>query len=58
MICRWCNNDVMPVNSGLNTTGVIVLVLAVLFCLPLVWLPFVIDGCKKKVCPACGREML
>ncbi|MBR7138682.1 MAG: LITAF-like zinc ribbon domain-containing protein [Lentisphaeria bacterium] len=58
MVCRCCNNEVTPVSNGLNNTGIIILVLTVLFCIPLVWLPFVMDSCKKKVCPSCGQEIL
>jgi hypothetical protein len=32
--------------AGLNQTGVIVFILLILLCLPLCWLPFLIDSCK------------
>lgn len=57
MVCPSCKAEVTPIGTGLNAAGVIILILAVMFCLPLVWLPFVLDFCKKKVCPSCGREM-
>ena len=31
---------------GLNQTGVIVFILLLLFCIPLCWIPFLIQGMK------------
>lgn len=31
---------------GLNQTGVVAFIVLILVCLPLCWLPFVIDSCK------------
>ena len=31
---------------GLNQSGVIAFIILLLLCLPLCWLPFVIDSCK------------
>lgn len=31
---------------GLNQTGLIVFIILLLVCLPLCWLPFLIDSCK------------
>jgi hypothetical protein len=33
---------------GLNQTGVIVFIILLVVCLPLCWLPFVIDSMKAK----------
>jgi hypothetical protein len=33
---------------GLNTTGVVAFILLLIFCLPLCWLPFLIDSCKGE----------
>ena len=33
---------------GLNQTGVIVMIVLIVLCLPLFWLPFVIDGMKGE----------
>lgn len=57
MQCYRCNTDVMPRSSGLNSTGLVLFIIFLLFCLPLCWIPFVVDSCKKKVCPQCGCEM-
>lgn len=57
MHCANCNGQVVPRTSGLNGGGVALLVLTILFCLPLCWLPFVIPGCKNKFCPQCGAPM-
>lgn len=32
---------------GLNQTGVIVFILLILFCIPLCWIPFLIDSMKS-----------
>ena len=57
MQCPNCNQDV-PVNAGgLNTNGVIFFVVLLLFCLPLCWLPFIMDSCKKHTCSKCGKEL-
>lgn len=32
--------------AGLNQTGVIAFVVLIFVCLPLCWLPFIIDSCK------------
>ena len=34
---------------GLNQNGLIVFLILVLFCLPLCWIPFLIDSLKKSV---------
>lgn len=57
MDCRYCNAENSVVSSGINQTGLIVFILLILFCLPLCWLPFVMDSMKKKVCKECGREI-
>jgi len=33
---------------GLNQTGVIVFILLVLFCIPICWIPFLIDSMKSS----------
>ena len=32
--------------AGLNQTGLIAFILLIVICLPLCWLPFIIDSCK------------
>lgn len=43
----------------ISSTGVIVLVVLLLFCFPLFWLPLVMDSCKEDVrkCAACGIKL-
>ena len=31
---------------GLNQTGLIAFIILLVFCLPLCWIPFLIDSCK------------
>ncbi len=54
MYCRNCNQDCPTSTSGLNQTGILLFVVLILFCLPLCWLPFVVDSCKKHICNKCG----
>jgi hypothetical protein len=39
--------------------GWVLFIVLVLFCIPLCWLPFIIDGCKEEVrkCAACGCKL-
>ena len=43
----------------LSSGGWVLFAVLVLFCLPLCWLPFVIDGCKETVrnCASCGIRL-
>lgn len=34
--------------AGLNQNGLIVFIILILFCIPLCWLPWVIDGLKGE----------
>lgn len=34
--------------AGLNQTGLIVFIILLVVCLPLFWLPWLIDSCKAK----------
>ncbi len=57
MACPFCHEEAPIISSGLNNNGLILFIVLLLFCIPLCWLPFVIDSCKKKICTKCGREI-
>ena len=57
MHCPQCNRDVQTSTSGLNQMGLILFIVLLLFCLPLCWIPFVVDSCKKHTCTSCGRPL-
>lgn len=57
MSCPFCHEEAQIISSGLNNSGLILFIVLILFCIPLCWLPFVIDSCKKKICTKCGREI-
>ena len=57
MYCPRCNQDCQTSASGLNQTGLILFIVLILFCLPLCWLPFIIDSCKKHTCNNCGQPL-
>jgi hypothetical protein len=58
-VCRECGFRGRPYRrEQLSGNGVLVFVLLLLFCLPLCWLPFVLEGCKerRRECPECGTR--
>jgi hypothetical protein len=58
--CPFCHFQGPPiVERKLSSNGWVVFVLLLVFCLPLCWLPFVIDGCKEdtRKCPSCGMRL-
>jgi lipopolysaccharide-induced tumor necrosis factor-alpha factor len=58
--CPFCGTDMPPtmVREGLTTNGWILFAVLLLFCIPLCWLPFVLDGFKKTEwkCPRCQQK--
>ncbi len=58
MFCAKCQeNTEVVAQGGLNSTGLILFVVLLFFCLPLCWIPFVVDSCKKHVCGKCGMPL-
>jgi hypothetical protein len=58
--CVYCGCERLPhINKKISGTGWVVFVLLLLFCIPLCWLPFVLDGCKEdeRVCSGCGIKL-
>jgi lipopolysaccharide-induced tumor necrosis factor-alpha factor len=58
--CPFCRFQGPPiVERKLSQNGWIVFVLLLIFCIPLCWLPFVIDGCKEdqRKCASCGTRL-
>jgi hypothetical protein len=58
--CPFCHFQGPPiVERKLSQNGWIVFVLLLIFCLPLCWLPFVIEGCKEdqRKCASCGTRL-
>lgn len=58
--CPFCHYQGPPiVERKMSSNGWVMFVLLLLFCIPLCWLPFVIDGCKEDVrkCPSCGTRL-
>jgi lipopolysaccharide-induced tumor necrosis factor-alpha factor len=58
--CPQCGNEGEPVVSKqMSTNGWIVFAVLLLVCLPLCWIPFVVDSFKEEVrsCPSCGGKI-
>lgn len=58
--CPYCRYQGAPIiEKKLSSGGWILFVVLLLFCLPLCWLPFVIDGCKEETrkCASCGTKL-
>jgi hypothetical protein len=58
--CPFCHFQGPPiVERKLSQNGWVIFVLLLIFCLPLCWLPFVIDGCKEdqRKCASCGMRI-
>ena len=60
LTCPYCSYEGAPfIKKKISGTGWVVFVLLLLFCFPLLWLPFVLDGCKEEVrtCASCGARL-
>lgn len=58
--CPFCRHQGLPIrNKKVSSSGWIVFVLLILFCIPLCWLPFVIDGLQEeeRKCARCGARL-
>jgi hypothetical protein len=58
--CPFCHFQGPPIiEKKVSSNGWIIFVLLLLFCLPLCWLPFVIDGCKEetRTCSSCHTRL-
>lgn len=59
-MCPFCRNQAPPIiEKKVSSNGWVIFVLLLLFCLPLCWLPFVLDGCKEETrrCSSCGTKL-
>ena len=60
LTCPFCHFQGAPiVERKLSSNGWVIFILLLIFCLPLCWLPFVIDGCKEdqRKCASCGMRI-
>jgi lipopolysaccharide-induced tumor necrosis factor-alpha factor len=60
LVCPYCGHQgPRLIQKQLSQGGWILFVVLLLLCLPLCWLPFVIDGCKDKIekCAACAMKV-
>jgi len=58
--CPFCHYQGPPIiEKKVSSNGWVIFVLLLLFCLPLCWLPFVIDGCKEetRTCASCHTKL-
>jgi len=58
--CPFCHRQGPPIiTQKISGGGWILFVILLLFCLPLCWLPFVMDGCKdsERRCAGCGTRL-
>lgn len=58
--CPVCNHEGHPyVTKQVSTAGWVVFVALLFVCLPLAWIPFVVDGLKEDVhkCSNCGAKL-
>ncbi|MFZ1933146.1 MAG: LITAF-like zinc ribbon domain-containing protein [Thermoguttaceae bacterium] len=58
--CPFCGYEGQPlVRKAMSAAGWVLFVVLLLFCIPLCWLPFVIDGCKDELrkCASCGSKI-
>lgn len=58
--CHACGHEGLPVvKRVMNGTGWTLFWVLLLFCFPLVWLPFVISSCQDDVrhCARCGVKI-
>jgi lipopolysaccharide-induced tumor necrosis factor-alpha factor len=58
--CPFCEFQGPPiVRKKISNSGMILFAVLLLVCLPLCWLPFVLDGCKEQIrtCAGCGTRL-
>jgi lipopolysaccharide-induced tumor necrosis factor-alpha factor len=58
--CPFCGFQGPPsMKKKISATGWILFVVLLLMCIPLCWLPFVVDGCKEEErrCLGCGSRV-
>jgi len=58
--CPFCNHEGPPtITKGISGGGWVLFIILLLFCIPLCWLPFVMDGCKDETrkCSSCGSKI-
>lgn len=58
--CPFCSCEGIPfVKRRLSANGWVLFFVLLLFCIPLCWLPFVIDAMKEEVrrCGSCGMRL-
>lgn len=58
--CPFCEYQGPPiVSKKISSSGWILFAVLLLVCVPLCWLPFVLDGCKEEVrkCSGCGARL-
>ena len=58
--CPFCEYQGPPiVSKQLSSNGWILFAVLLLVCVPLCWLPFVLDGCKEEIrkCAGCGARL-
>ena len=58
--CPYCQHEGAPmISQRISAAGWVVFVVLLIFCIPLCWLPFVIDAFKEdeRSCASCGEEL-
>ena len=58
--CPFCSSEEIPTTTKrVNTGGWVLFVVLLLFCFPLCFIPFLVDGCKDEVrkCLSCGSTL-
>jgi len=58
--CPYCSHEGPPlVNKKISGAGWVLFIVLLFLCIPLCWLPFVIDGCKEeeRKCSGCGIKL-
>jgi lipopolysaccharide-induced tumor necrosis factor-alpha factor len=58
--CPFCGHQGPPsTNKKISAAGWILFAVLLMFCIPLCWLPFVVDGCKEEErrCLGCGSRV-
>jgi lipopolysaccharide-induced tumor necrosis factor-alpha factor len=58
--CPFCGHEGPPqTKRQISVAGWVLFVVLIFLCLPLCWLPFVIDGCKEDIhkCMKCRMKL-